>query len=217
MARWTLLLDAFFDSLCLGGPPRRADVIFVFAGRPERKRFGLDLWREGFAPVLVLSVGRYEWRRFVELGLPDDGGLRGLVERTPPAERHFFVVLRAGPGTPAEGFGLASPRATALRVKAGGLGTWREAEAIAEFLHREEARSVLVVSSAIHLRRAVTTLRALARPEIRIDAAAVPEHESSIAREGWWREPRARRAVLWEGVKLLLYRARVGLTALSGR
>lgn len=195
----TAPLNALFDSLCVGGPPREAGVIFVFAGRPERKRYGLALWKRGFAPTLVLSVGRFEWRRFVELGLPQDGGLVDLVERTPPEERQFFVVL--------DGAG-----ARAFRVRARGLGTWNEAEALAEFLRREGHRSVLVVSSAIHLRRAVMTLRALAGG-IRIDATAVPEHESSIARDGWWREPRARRAVLWEAVKLLLYRLKLGTAA----
>jgi uncharacterized SAM-binding protein YcdF (DUF218 family) len=119
-------------------------------------------------------------------------------------ERHFFVVLdRAG--------------ARAFRVDTRGLGTWNEALALAEFLERERIRSVLVVSSASHLRRAVTTLRALTRGEVRIDATAVPEHESSIARDGWWRTPRPRSTVLWEAVKLVLYRARLGLMALSGR
>jgi uncharacterized SAM-binding protein YcdF (DUF218 family) len=204
MAFWVLPLNALFDSLCTGGPPREADVIFVFAGRQERKPYGVALWRRGFAPTLVLSVARFEWRRFVELGLPEDGGLVDLVQRTPPEDRHFFVVL--------EGAG-----ARAFRVDTRGLGTWNEARALAEFLERERIRSVLVVSSASHLRRAVTTLRALTRGGVRIDATAVPEQESSIARDGWWRAPRPRSTVLWEAAKLLLYRARLGLMALSGR
>ena len=112
-----VLLQALFDSLCRDGSPRKADVIFVFGGHPERKRYGLDLWRQGWAPTLVLSVARFEWRRFVELGLPDDGGLLKLVEATPPRERHFFVVVR-------------DSGVNAYRVKARGLGTWREAEAL---------------------------------------------------------------------------------------
>jgi len=204
MALWLAPLYALFDSLCAGGPPREAEVLFVFAGRQERKPYGLSLWRRGYAPTLVLSVGRFEWRRFAELGLRDDGGLIDLVQRTPPEERHFFVVLHGS-------------TARAFRVETRGLGTWNEAKALAEFLERERVRSVLVVSSASHLRRALTTLRALAPREIRIDATAVPERESSIAREGWWRTARQRRMVLWEAVKLLLYRARLGLIALSGR
>ena len=200
MPFWTAPLNALFDFLRAGGPPREADLIFVFAGRPERKRYGLELWKQGLASRLVLSVGRFEWRRFVELGLPDDGGLVDLVERTPPVERHFFVALdRSG--------------ARAGRVKARGLGTWNEAEALAELMRREGLGSVLVVSSAIHLRRAVMTLRGLSGAGIRIDAAAVPERESSIPRDGWWRAPEPRRTLLWEVVKLLLYRVRLLIAA----
>lgn len=209
MAFWRAPLYGLFDSLCAGGPPREAEVLFVFAGRPERKPYGLGLWRRGYAPTLVLSVGRFEWRRFAELGLRDDGGLIDLVQRTPPEERHFFVVLHRA--------GANEETARAFRVETRGLGTWNEARALAEFLERERVGSVLVVSSASHLRRALTTLRALTPREIRIDATAVPERESSIAREGWWRTARQRRVVLWEAVKLLLYRARLGLIALSGR
>src|SRR5262245_11773192 len=46
------------------------DAIFVFAGRESRKRFGVRLYREGRAPRLLLSVGRFEWRRFADLSLP---------------------------------------------------------------------------------------------------------------------------------------------------
>jgi hypothetical protein len=210
MTFWVAPLNALFDSLCEGGPPREAEAIFVFAGRPERKPYGVELWRQGYAPILVLSVARFEWRRYVELGLPD-GGLVDLVQRTRPEERHFFVVLdRAG-------------RARAFRVSTGRLGTWSEAWALAEYLERERIHSVLVVSSASHLRRAATTLRAMTRfradpgEGIRIDATAVPEHESSILRDGWWRSARPRRAVLREAVKLFLYRIRLGFMALAGR
>ena len=198
---WASPLNALFGLLCAGGPPRSSDCIFVFAGRPERKRYGIDLWREGLSPTLVLSVGRFEWRRFPELGLPDDGGLLDLVQKTPPPMRHFFVVLdHAG--------------ARAWRIDTGGLGTWSEALALAAFLDREPFRSVLVVSTSIHLRRAVLTLRRLAGRRgggMRIEATPVPEQDSSIRREGWWRERRARRAVLLESVKLALYRLRLGL------
>jgi hypothetical protein len=196
-------LQALYDSLCRDGAPRPADVIFVFGGHPERKRFGLELWRQAYAPVLVLSVARFEWRRFAELGLPDDGGLLQLVEATPPVERHFFVVVR-------------DRRVEAYRVKARGLGTWREAEALHEYLVEEKARSVLLVSSAMHLRRAVMTVHAMS-PSVAAYPAPTPGKDSVVRRDGWWRVPKARRAVLREALKLLLYRLRLALTALFRR
>ncbi|HEX3112130.1 MAG TPA: hypothetical protein VHU20_02570, partial [Candidatus Eisenbacteria bacterium] len=69
------------------------DAIVVLAGRPERKAYGLELWKAGRAPAVVLSVARFEWRAFPSLGLPDDGGLAALVAQTPPRLRHFLVTL----------------------------------------------------------------------------------------------------------------------------
>ena len=196
---WSVPLLALFDSLGAGGPPGPADCIFVFEGRPERKPYGLTLWKRGLAPLLVLSVGRFEWRRFVELGLPDDGGLVDLVQRTNPEDRHFFVAL-------------SGTRAHAERVDVHGLGTWNEARALAAFLRREGLRSVLIVSTSMHLRRAAGIRRRHLRGSgIEVHATPVPESQSTIARETWWRDAKARRAVLREAAKLALYRLRMAL------
>jgi hypothetical protein len=125
----------------------KADCIFVFAGRPERKAFGLSLYRNGYADQIVLSVGRFEWRSFSQLGLPDDGGLVEMVSRTPPVRRHFFVHL--GPHG-----------ATCVLVPKRRFGTWMEVTAITSFAREKHIRSLLVVSTGSHLRRAVAALRA---------------------------------------------------------
>lgn len=102
--------------LGIGRLPVKADRISVFAGRPDRKLFGLWRYRNGYAHQIVLSVGRFEWRRFSQLGLPDDGGLLQLVDQTPPVRRHFFVHL--GPHG-----------ATCTLVPKRRFGTWTEATA----------------------------------------------------------------------------------------
>ena len=130
---------------------KTADAIFVFAGRESRKRFGIQLFREGSSPRLVLSVGRFEWRRFASLGLENDGGLLDLVSETPPARRHFFVEVDA--------FGARSER-----VPKGKLGTWSEIRAVARFVERERIESLVVVSDRQHLRRCLAGLR-LVLPE----------------------------------------------------
>lgn len=142
--------------LDVGQAPKVADCIFVHAGRPERKVYGLELFRQGYARRIVFSVGRFEWRRFARLGLGDDGGLAELVERTSPAERYFFVVLDEK-GT------------RALLVRKNLFGTLSEATALSELVESEGIRTILVVSSRFHLRRACDTLRQESRkikPEI---------------------------------------------------
>jgi hypothetical protein len=127
-------------------PHEKADAIFVFAGRESRKRFGLQLLRQGVANRIVLSVGRFEWRRFVALGLPSDGGLVELVSTTEPPLRHFFVDVRA------EG-------ARCERIPVGRLGTWSEARALGRFVEREGISTLLVVSEKQHLIRCLLCLK----------------------------------------------------------
>ena len=134
-----------------------ADAIFVFAGRESRKRFGVRLFREGAAPCLVLSVGRFEWRRFANLGLPSDGGLLDLVSETEPKLRHFFVEIRSG-------------SASAARIPTGVLGTWSETRALARFVEREGTARLIVISHRQHLKRCLLGL-ALTLPD---SCAVVP-------------------------------------------
>jgi hypothetical protein len=129
----------------------KADAIFVFAGRESRKRLGVELWKGGLSDRLVLSVGRFEWRRFASLPLPSDGGLVDQVGKTEPRLRHFFVDVRP------EG-------ASCERIPLGRLGTWSEARALASFAAREGLGNLIVVSHRQHLIRCVLCLR-LALPE----------------------------------------------------
>lgn len=190
---WTAPLYSLFDLLSVDDPPRRSDCIFAFAGRPERKRHGIELWHRGFAPTLLLSVGRFEWRRFPELELPEDGGLKRMAEETTPPERHFFVtVTRQG--------------ISCDRVHVGPFGTRSEARALAAYARRAGLRSILVVSTRVHLRRAALIVgRSLRGSGVETAYTAVPEERSSIRRREWWRAPATRRLVSLEFLKYLYY------------
>ena len=137
---------AVLDFLNVGRSPERVDCIFVFAGRFERKVYGLDLYQQGYAKRIVFSVGRFEWRRFPELGLDQDGGLAGLVEKTAPRKRHFFVDREEA-------------ETRCFLIRKGLLGTLSEGAALSRFIAGEDIKSLLIVSSAFHLRRAVETVR----------------------------------------------------------
>ena len=149
--------------------PEPADAIFVFAGRDARKHRGIELWRGGLADRLLLSVGRFEWRRVANLELPDDGGLVDKVESTPPQERHFFIDVRAS-------------GASCERVARGRLGTMSEARALAQWIARERVESVLVVSSRAHLPRATFAIQSFLRAPCRLIPIA-SEPTESIALE----------------------------------
>ncbi|MCI0423020.1 MAG: YdcF family protein [Acidobacteria bacterium] len=188
------LLRRLYDYLNIGTPAQKADCIFVLAGRQERKIFGIDLWRQGCAPELILSVGRFEWRKFYELGLPADGGLKGLVEQTRPVHRHFFVRL-------------TGQDASCRWVQPGWFGTWREAKALAEFMEHHPVRSILTISDAVHLRRvAVAFRRAFQGQAVRLAFVAVDALSIPVQRDSWWRLSASRSFVLRELCKYFAYR-----------
>lgn len=188
------MASRIFRFLNIAETPQAADCIFVLAGRQERKVYGINLWRGGFAKELILSIGRYEWRQFYALDLPSDGGLKTLVDRTPPEDRHFFVRFRA---TDAE----------AVLVRRHRLGTLTEGRSLATQLRGEPIRSLMVVSTSIHLRRtALVFRRAFRASGMRLSFIAVPEDISSIRQADLISDPKLRSDVYTEFTKYLYYR-----------
>jgi uncharacterized SAM-binding protein YcdF (DUF218 family) len=179
------LAQSVYDLLDVGKSPRPADCIFVLAGKQEAKIYGIKMWRFGYAPQLILSVGRFEWRRFGDLNLESDGGLEALVAQTPAKKRHFLVRLDR-------------QEAFCTQVQTGIGGTRSEARILAEYLRDMPVRSLLVVSSPVHLRRvALLFRRAFRRSGIQLTFVAVPEKSSFVSSEA--------RAEIWsEFLKYLL-------------
>jgi uncharacterized SAM-binding protein YcdF (DUF218 family) len=145
------------------------------------------MWRFGYAPQLILSVGRFEWRKFSDLNLESDGGLESLVAQTLAKKRHFLVRLDRQ-----ESF--------CTQVRTGLWGTRSEVRALAEYICGMSIRSLLVVSSPAHLRRvALVFRRAFRKSGIQLIFVPVPEKLSFALP--------ADRAQIWsEFRKYILYR-----------
>jgi hypothetical protein len=170
-----------------------SDVIFVFAGKQERKAAGLDLWKRGYAPEIILSVGRFEWRRFSQLDLQSDGGLLGLVEKTRPQDRHFFVRC-------------SFHETSCTLTRKAYFGTRNEAREFARIVGAVN-QTIMVVSTSFHLRRARLVFRRAfrSRADVEIHCVAVPESEAYVRRSDLRRSWRARWAVLQEFGKYVVY------------
>lgn len=179
------------DWLSPSDPVRRADLIFVLAGRQSRKEYALDLFRQGLAPRVLLSVGRFEIRRFSKMALPVPLDLLALASTVPPAQRHYFVEFE-------------SKMFHVKHLHPGRLGTLAEIESLARWLEgHPEVASIVVVSSPSHLRRVRMCCRALLREGVEVRLAAVP---ANFAAPGPRRlEEESAGAVLKELLKLAVY------------
>jgi hypothetical protein len=183
------------DYLALDDMPSQSDVIFVLAGRPERKAYGLELFQQGIAPRLVLSVGRFEVRKMDAFGF-QDLNMRELVKHMAPKDRHFFVEISDGSRT-----------VTPARIKR--VGTFGELAALATYLGERQIKTLTVISTSVHLRRVRLCCRKIsALRRLNISYVPVPEGLSSFQRGTWWKKLDQWSYIGSEYIKLLAYRLR---------
>jgi hypothetical protein len=168
------ILAALCDRMVVDGLPQRSDVIFVLAGRLERKVYGLEIYYQRFAPRLILSVGRFEVRKMDQLGF-QHLRLRELAARKAPDQRHFFIDL-------------ASDSQRVIPAKIRRAGTFDELTALAAYLGPEVSQSLTVISTSIHLRRVRwCCMRISGLHQRTIRYVSVPEERGSFRRAGWWK------------------------------
>jgi DUF218 domain-containing protein len=192
--RWLVnRLDRFHDVLARNDSPAVVDLIFVIAGRMDRKQYGIDLYKAGFAPRLLLSIGRFEVSKMPALDFGASDDLIRLRNCTAPDERHFFCEMTAS-GTQIE--------KTSLRR----WNTYGELLGLREWLACHQARSMIIVSTDIHLRRiAVAFEKIFHGMPLQVRYCAVPESYSSLRKESWWKQRDDRRFVIKEAAKLVGY------------
>ena len=187
------ILKRVYDWLAVADAPQKSDVIFVLAGRECRKHCALQMFDEGWASMLLLSVGRFEVRRFSDFKLPLPTDLLSLAASTAPERRHYFVALRAG-----------DVQVQWIPLRRG--GTWSEILAFSQWLReRESVRSGIIVTSGFHLRRVRWCCRCLISDGIKLTFVAVPAETPNFDRECWWQNALARKLVLLELAKVPLY------------
>jgi uncharacterized SAM-binding protein YcdF (DUF218 family) len=167
-----------------------ADAIFVLAGsRVDRWLEGLELYRDGKAPLVILSPGRIE---------ASEMALRGRGVRL-PTEAELARDAMQQLGVPA----------TAIRILPGSLdNTAQEAEALHRYTQDAESgtrlQRIIVVTSAYHTRRTRFAFRReFAEDPVRLMIHASRFDEADPGR--WWQHRADIRFVTSELQKLLLY------------
>jgi len=164
-------------------PPEHADTIVVLAGGyPDRILEAAALYREGWAPRMLL--GRE----------PENAGFRKLdalgvrVPRLVDINRTIAEQL----GVPPEAIGVVDQPAGS---------TYDEAQVIIDTVLRQHDTSMLLVTSKYHSRRAARIYRFLAGERLRIIVR--PARDDDFQPDGWWHSRVNQRRVVFEYEKLL--------------
>jgi uncharacterized SAM-binding protein YcdF (DUF218 family) len=168
-------------------PLVKADAIFVLAGsRLERPLEAVDLFKEGYAPVIVLSPGRPE---------PSEERVRARGIRFPTdAELVRDVMVQLG-----------VPAAAILATDGFVDNTAQEANLLRAMVRARGWRRVIVITSKYHTRRSGFAFRRAlegtgAQPVVRAS-----RHDTSDPAR-WWRLRADFRFVTTEWQKLIAYR-----------
>jgi uncharacterized SAM-binding protein YcdF (DUF218 family) len=169
-------------------PLQKADVIFVLAGaRIERWLEAVDLYREGWAPRLVLSPGPVHP---IEAQLRE----RGI---TYPREGELARQAVIAAGVPAGAVG----------VLPGGVdNTAHEAAELRRLLSANRAERLIVVTSRYHTRRAGYAFRRMLK-DTGVQVIIRGSRYSEAHPSQWWRHRREARFILSETPKYFAYLA----------
>ena len=185
---WAVVAWGAAKFLIVDTPLNRADMIVVLSGSAvykERTERAAEYYRQGLSDRILLT----------------NDNLRG--EWSSAEQRNPFFYERARDnllrlGVPAE-------RVVVLHKPVN--GTYDEAEALKEYAVANKLRSLLVVTSAYHSRRALWTLsRVFAGTGIEIGLQSVETGEQTPAPLTWWLHLRGWQMVGGEYVKNVYYR-----------
>jgi uncharacterized SAM-binding protein YcdF (DUF218 family) len=180
-APWVLPAAGRF--LIVADPPEPADAIVVLAGSyPDRILEAVELYRAGFAPRIIIcrDPDSAAFRRVSELGV-----------RIPrPHEVNRMVAEQLG-----------VPPAAITVLDRAGESTYAEAEAVLAEVERRGYRSILLVTSKYHTRRAAEIYRLLAAGRVRIIVR--PAQTDEFSADAWWRDRVSTRRLIIEYQKWL--------------
>lgn len=187
LAAWELLAWCGAQALVVSAEMPEADAVVVLsgsAGYVERTRQAARLFYEGRAPRVVLTNDGQR------------GGWSNAEQRNPYFVERAAAELRRG-GVPAERIEVL-PQPVA--------GTHDEAVVVRQYAAAKGVRSLLVVTSAYHSRRALWTLRRVfAGSGVEVGLNAAPLGSGTPSPGAWWLSPRGWQLVAGEYLKFIYY------------
>lgn len=180
------ILTHFGRYLVLAHPPQKSDLIVCLAGgNIERGIATADAYKDGLAPWIFIA--REE--------LPDSYEI--LMERgiSYPKSVDLLVMLLKGLGVPESAVLISDSQAKS---------TLDEAQLVRKEVERRGFKSIIILTSPTHTRRAwLTYKKVFEDSDVRI--LALPSKYSKFRPEDWWKERRYVREVIIEYQKLIFY------------
>ena len=167
--------------------PQKVDVIVVLNGRDtERALATVDLYKEGYANLIVLARG------------PKQPGCDEFFKRVGKDwnSKIFFQRAIEAMGVPKDAFKLIGDGVT---------NTYDEAKATRQFLRENGYRSILLVTSKWHSKRAYLTFRSMLNDEEGISISSRPSQYDSFDPDNWWRREADAESVLSEYIRFVYY------------
>lgn len=188
LAAWSLLAWVAAKKLIVSLELPQADAMVVLAGSTaylERTRRAIELFREGRAPKVILTNDNQQ------------SGWSNELQRNPLfIERAAEELVRAG----------GVPESSVEMLQEPVSSTHDEALLLRRFAEAHGLRSILIVTSAYHSRRALWTFRKVFEGSgINVGVAIVEPGQQSPRPATWWLHLSGWRMVAGEYLKLIYY------------
>jgi len=177
------ILTGMADLLVVNDPLQPADMIFVLNGDYNTRPFrASELYEQGLAPVIVIA--KAEMLPAEKLGLA-------------PNDTDVSINVMKKLGVPPE-------KIVVLPVEGGTTSTFDEAIALRQYIESHNVRSLILLTSAFHTRRAKWIFdRELAGLPVRTEVAAVPHY--GFDESNWWQSEDGLITLNNETIKLAYY------------
>jgi uncharacterized SAM-binding protein YcdF (DUF218 family) len=171
--------------IVIDSQPRKADAIVLLAGgEPGRAWGAADLYREEWAPYVVLT------REFLS---PDELELQEHGIEVGNGFTNSIRILR----------GMGVPEDAIVQVEPSVEYTSDELNRVRELAEQRHWKSLMIVTSNYHTRRARLSARYIFRSNI--DFHVVGSRHGGINRYAWWKTRTDQRTFLIEFEKLVAY------------
>jgi len=172
--------------------PRKADLIVCLGGPGVANALAaVDVFRKGLAPYLFKA-------KEVE---PDGLDFLKAKVKDYPTESDLFTTIT-------DGYGISREVIISPEKRVG--STIEEADLVRTFVLDKGYKSLILVTSLTHSRRAYLTFRRVFK-DSKVKIISLPSHYQEFSPKDWWKKRAHTKEVIIEYQKLIYYKVKYGI------